>query len=152
MNKLLLLTLVASITATTSNPESAVISRRAPATVECPKIQVTCSDPFDEKTPLTFQVHVQGVDPNKKLKYSWFVSQGRVKSGQNTSSIVVDSTGTVRQGLTATVVICGLPDECENEASCTTAIAKMPKPGAPNNSLEPERRRHVSHQTWCGEG
>jgi len=94
-------------------------------------------DPFDEKVPLKFSVYVKGVDAQKKLKYSWFVSKGQVESGQGTASIVVEAKGPERQGLTATVVICGLPDECKNEVSATTAIAQsnVPSNRAPNKAL-----------------
>ena len=104
---------------------------------ECPKIDMSYPDPFDEKAPLKFEVRIEGADPNKKLKYSWFVSKGYVKSGQGTASIVVEAEGAERQGLTATVVICGLPYECKNEISSTTAIAKsnVPSNAAPNNSF-----------------
>ena len=88
----------------------------------CPRVVVTCPDPFDEKAPLQFQASIEGVAANARLKYSWFVSHGRVKTGQGTYSIVVDTLE--RQGLTATVIVCGLPYECENEALCTTFIAK----------------------------
>src|ERR1044071_433640 len=68
---------------------------------ECPKIDMTYPDPFDEKTPLKFGVRIEGVDPSRKLKYSWFVSKGHIKSGQGTASIVVEAEGAERQGLTA---------------------------------------------------
>lgn len=80
-------------------------------------------DPFDEKAPLKFEVRVRGADLDRKLKYTWFVSKGFVKSGQGTPSIIVEANGPHRQGLTATVVVCGLLYQCENEVSRTTAIA-----------------------------
>jgi len=127
MNKLLILSMIVlccgvSYDVPPSKPQFKH-SHPTAITFDCPKIHVTCSDPFDENAPLQFQVRVEGGDPNKKLKYSWFVSRGHVKSGQGTTSIIVDATGDERKGLTATVVICGLPYECENEASCTTMIA-----------------------------
>jgi hypothetical protein len=105
---------------------------------DCPKMEMDYPDPFDEKAPLKFEVRVKGADPDKKLKYSWFVSKGSVKSGQGTASIIVEAKGADRQGLTATVVICGLPYECENEVSSTTSIAesKSPSKPAPNKALQ----------------
>jgi hypothetical protein len=82
-------------------------------------------DPFDEKAPLRFQVRIKGIRANARLKFSWFVSAGYIKSGQGTPSVIVEAKGAQRQGLTATVVICGLPYECENEISRTTAVAKF---------------------------
>ena len=120
-----------------SKPQVALASSNEEMIAECPKIDMTYPDPFDEKAPLKFEVRIEGADPNKQLKYSWFVSKGRVKSGQGTASIVVEVDGVERQGLTATVVICGLPYECENEISRTTATAKLniPPNAAPNNSF-----------------
>jgi hypothetical protein len=96
--------------------------------VECPKIDMDYPDPFDEKAPLRFQVRVKGIRANTRLKFSWFVSAGYIKSGQGTPSVIVEAKGAQRQGLTATVVICGLPYECENEISRTTAVAKSSMP------------------------
>ena len=119
-----------------SKPRRSISLRNVIA--DCPKIEMDYPDPFDEKAPLKFEVRVKGADPDKKLKFSWFVSKGSVKSGQGTASIIVEAKGADRQGLTATVVICGLPYECENEISSTTSIAesKSPSKAAPNKALQ----------------
>ena len=144
MNRMLLLTLL--VAAYSFSPGNPILKPRFTLAgvdrgmiAECPKIDMTYPDPFNEKAPLRFEARIEGADPDKKLKYSWFVSKGHIKSGQGTASIVVEAEGAERQGLTATVIICGLPYECENEISRTTAIAKlnMPSQAAPNNGMHP---------------
>ena len=75
---------------------------------------------LDYETPVKFEVGVEGA--NRKLKYTWFVSAGRIQSGQGTNAILVSMKGQGGQSLTATVVICGLPDECDNVASASSVI------------------------------
>lgn len=130
MNRILFLSLLAiaygfSPDALISKSQSVPAGADKGMIAECPKINMTYPDPFDEKAPLKFQVQIEDVDPNKKLKYSWFVSKGYVKFGQGTASIIVGAKDSERQGLTATVVISGLPYECENEVSRTTPIARL---------------------------
>lgn len=82
------------------------------------------TEPLDYgETPVRFEVRVSGNDPARKLKYTWFVSAGAIKSGQGTNSILVSMKGEGGKSLTATVVICGLPDECDNVASASSVIA-----------------------------
>jgi hypothetical protein len=120
----LLLALGLNSSSTISSPQTTSTNPPVRKAVDCATLDMDYPDPFDEKAPLKFEVHIKGVEPNQKLKYSWFTSKGYVKSGQGTTSIVVVAEGADRQGLTATVVICGLPYECENEISRTTSIAE----------------------------
>lgn len=98
----------------TSDNEEALTSR-------CPVIRwVEDSDPWDWKSPIRFEVRVEGADPEAKLRYTWVVCPGQILSGQNTNSIMaVPSDKT--QSFTAIVVICGLPDECQN----VTSVSKV---------------------------
>ena len=78
---------------------------------------------LDYKSPVRFEVRVDGAEKDKQLKYTWFVSAGRILSGQGTNAIVVSMKDQGGRSLTATVVVCGLPDECENVASSTAPVA-----------------------------
>lgn len=79
-------------------------------------------EPLDYKSPVRFEVRVEGAEKDKKLKYTWFVSAGRILSGLGTNRILVSMKDQGGQSLTASVVVCGLPDECENVASATAAV------------------------------
>ena len=92
-------------------------------TQQCPAIQwLAYPQELDYETPVKFEVGVDGANVNRKLKYTWFVSAGRIQSGQGTNAILVSMKGQGGQSLTATVVICGLPDECDNVASASSVI------------------------------
>jgi len=90
----------------------------------CPVIRFVDypKEPLDYESPVSFEVRVDGVDKAKKLKYTWFVSAGRILSGDGTNKILVSIKGQGGHSPTATVVVCGLPDECENVASATAAV------------------------------
>ena len=90
---------------------------------ECPVIKwIDYPKELDYGAPVRFEVSVDARDVNTKLKYTWIVSAGKIQSGQGTKAILVSMKGYGGQSLTAMVVICGLPYECENTASASSVV------------------------------
>lgn len=90
------------------------------ASQQCPSIEVKCpSYPQEADGPITFSANVNGAPSNAKLIYIWEVSSGRIESGQGTTEIVVDTTGTGGQTPTATLKVRGLDAACGTTASCS---------------------------------
>lgn len=88
----------------------------------CPRIDVT--GPSDSVIPgdtAIFSVNVSDLD-HMKLKYRWTVSAGTIERGSNTPSVVVRTTESGMESLTATVEIEGLPNHCSATESHTTAV------------------------------
>jgi hypothetical protein len=102
--------------------------QRTPTPSTCPTVRVSCPDAGDENAPLTFTADVSGGDPNVTPTYNWTVSAGTISSGQGTSSITVDTTGTGGQTVTATVDVGGFDRSCSTSSSCTTSVAKKAAP------------------------
>ena len=91
----------------------------------CPTISVSCPD-SDNESALTFSVNVAG--PRDKLNFKWSISNGKLVSGQGTSSITVDASDFLGQTVTATIEVGGLPDKlCPNIASCSVGICGLVK-------------------------
>ena len=87
------------------------------ADVECPGGVVTVG------VPLTFIANISGGDPAVTPTYRWKISAGTITSGQDTSSVTVDTTGLGAQPVEATVEIGGFPEPCDNKASCSSQLA-----------------------------
>ena len=94
----------------------------------CPTVSVSCPDTVTVGTPMTFTASVTGGDPNVTPTYNWTVSAGTISSGQGTSTITVDTTGTGGQSITATVTVGGYPPPCSVSSSCTTSIPLVKTP------------------------
>ncbi|MFL6207642.1 MAG: hypothetical protein ACJ74W_02260 [Pyrinomonadaceae bacterium] len=105
------------------------IARPIQQPTPCPTITVDCpSGVVQAGTPVTFTANVSGGNPNASLTYNWTVSAGTISSGQGTSSITVDTTGTGGQGITGTVTVGGLDPSCTASASCTVTPGVTPVP------------------------
>jgi hypothetical protein len=94
----------------------------------CPTLSVSCPDNVTPGTPATFTVNVSGGDSKVNPTYRWTVSAGTIISGQETSSITVDTTGppsAAQQYLTATVDVGGYPSDCPDSASCTSDVIRI---------------------------
>lgn len=101
-------------------------STTMPLRDDCPTVVVTCPDRVEEDGKnLIFRAEVKGVSPVASLTYHWTISAGTISSGQDSSSISVDTTGIRLEPVTATVQVGGLPKGCPNKASCTTGIARV---------------------------
>lgn len=107
---------------------SASSQQKAPTPTPCPTVRVSCPDTVKENEPLTFTADVSGGDQNVTPTYNWTVSAGTISSGQGTSSITVDTTGTGGQTVTATVDVGGYDRACSTSSSCTTSVTKSASP------------------------
>lgn len=100
-----------------------------PLVQQCPTVSVSCPDSGQDGAEMTYTANVSGGDPNVTPTFNWTVSAGTISSGQGTSSITVDTTGTAGQSITATVDVGGYSRECRTSNSCTASVAK---PAAPS--------------------
>ena len=91
---------------------------------ECPRVTVECPGGIVSiGVPLTFTATISGGDPAVTYTYRWTVSAGAITSGQNTSSITVDTSGLGGQPVEATVEAGGFPGPCDKKASCSSQLA-----------------------------
>src|SRR5258708_4700425 len=81
----------------------------------CPEIsvEVVPEVPLLKGETMTFTAIVKAVQNVKFLKFHWLISSGKIIGGQGTNKIRVVSTQT-GDGITATVEIKGMPDDCIN--------------------------------------
>jgi hypothetical protein len=98
------------------------------APASCPTVRVSCPDSVEVGADLTFTASVSGDPAGVTPTYNWTVSAGSIKSGQGTAAIVVDTTGTGGQTITATVDVGGYARECITSNSCTTSVAEKAVP------------------------
>lgn len=98
------------------------------APASCPAVKVSCPDSVEVGADLTFTASVSGGPSAVTPTYNWTVSAGSIKSGQGTSTIVVDTAGTGGQTITATVDVGGYARECSTSHSCTTSVAEKARP------------------------
>lgn len=94
---------------------------------QCPTVSVECPPSFDYDKPLRFTVTVHG-PARAAIRYDWEISAGKIVAGQGTPTITVDMSGMGGQGVTASVTIQGLPNECGKQASCS--IINEPPPSS----------------------
>jgi len=92
---------------------------------QCPTIAVECPASFDYDKPLIFKVNIYG-PAGPAIRYDWAISAGTIVAGLGTPTITVDMNGAGGQGITATVTIHDLSNECAKQASCS--IIKEPPP------------------------
>jgi hypothetical protein len=95
----------------------------------CPTFNVTCPSDVEDGSPANFSVDFKQGTPTVSETYNWTVSAGKITSGQGSSSITVDTTGTGGQTITATVEIGGIDPTCPRTTSCSVAV--RPKPQRP---------------------
>ena len=97
------------------------------ASAQCPKMETSGTYTVMDGDVITFSVSVNAGDLRFSPKYDWTVSAGKLKSGQGTSVIKVDTTGSGGQTVTATVEIGGMPASCGNTASVSSDVDEKPK-------------------------
>jgi hypothetical protein len=85
----------------------------------------SCYEEVTEGAMAFFSVNVGDAVQGVNLNYSWTLSRGRLKSGQGTRSILVDTTGLGGEIITATTRIDGLASPLR--LSCTTMIKRIPR-------------------------
>ncbi len=95
---------------------------------DCPDVKVSCPDSVQAGADLTFIADVSGGPSGVTPTFNWTVSTGSIKSGQGTSTIVVDTTGTGGQTVTATVDVGGFARECSTSSSCTASVEEKAAP------------------------
>lgn len=61
---------------------------------------------------VTFVAQLSNESENFPVKYNWTVERGEITSGQGTSIITVESKVGFEMGITATVEVSGLPENC----------------------------------------
>jgi hypothetical protein len=98
------------------------------APASCPEVRVSCPDLVQVGADLTFTVDVRGGSSDVTPTYNWTVSAGSIKSGQGTSTILVDTTDTGGQTITATVDVGGFSRECSTSNSCTASVEAKAAP------------------------
>lgn len=91
---------------------------------DCPVVVVSCPDSANGPT-LHFNANVSIGDPSAKLTFKWTVSAGKITSGQETASIIVDTEGAGGITFTATVEVAEFPKECKNKASCSIVVCDL---------------------------
>lgn len=106
-----------------------------------PSLTGMCSESVNEGAAAYFSVNVN--DPEAKVApiYNWTVSHGKIKDGQGTASIAVDTSDLGGGLIKATVQVGGFNPALR--VSCTTAVKQTPKAyqleEIKNKSLEEER-------------
>jgi len=98
------------------------------ASPNCPAVHVSCPDSVKVGEDLTFTADVSGGPSDITPTYNWSVSAGSIKSGQGTSTIVVDTTDTGGQTITATADVGGFARECSTSSSCTASVEAKAAP------------------------
>jgi hypothetical protein len=94
----------------------------------CPEVRVSCPDSVQAGAELTFTVDVSGGSSDVTPTFNWTVSAGSIQSGQGTSTIAVDTSGTGGQTITATVDVGGFARECSTSSSCTASVEAKAAP------------------------
>lgn len=95
----------------------------------CPTLGVSGGGVVNPGEMMYFTANVVGGTAND-VTYNWNVSQGRIVSGQGTSSITVDTAGLEDTSITATVNIGGssLCENCDRSRSETGSVTAIKRP------------------------
>ena len=94
---------------------------------QCPKIEISGNYSIMDGDVTSFSVSIDGGDVRFTPKFDWVVSAGKLKSGQGTSVIKIETTGTGGQTITATVEVGGLPEPCPKTSSISADVDKKPE-------------------------
>ncbi len=99
--------------------ETAVALRTSQS--DCPTIMVEAPKDIDG-SELVFRVKMAGGNVTESLTYKWTVYGGKMKEGQDTSSVTITNFDLRRESVTVVVEVGGLPSKCATSASCTTSV------------------------------
>jgi hypothetical protein len=88
----------------------------------CPPVNLQCPDSAIEGTGITIVADVFKI-PGYVATYRWTVSAGTITSGQQSSSVTVDTTGLGGQTIVAKVEIGGFEARCWPTWTCSVPIA-----------------------------
>lgn len=98
-----------------------------PALPLCPKIRVIGQPEVGVLRDVSFNVEIEGGDPNVTPTFNWALSGGKIISGQGTQHIEARTSELSPGGkLTASVEVGGYDISCETSASFTTTIVRQP--------------------------
>src|SRR5690348_6286479 len=100
------------------------------AALSCPTVNVSCPDSVEAGEELTFTAGVSDGDAHVDPTYNWTISAGTIRSGQGTSTIVVDTMDAGGMTITATVDVGGFDRACSTSQSCTTSVSEKGAPAA----------------------
>lgn len=102
------------------DPTAASLSRNSQTA--CPTVAVECPSDIDTSV-LRFKVTISGEKvTNQALTYKWSVHGGEIKEGQGTSVVSITNFDLRKNTLTVVVDVCGLPDGCGGNASCSVSV------------------------------
>ena len=106
--------------------ESISVSAELPihCDVPCSIVSLSCPDVVEEGEPISCAANIGGGEPTVNPTYEWSVSSGRIRKGQQTSGIEVDTTGLAGQQVTIVVMLGGYPPECSESAAHKVEVRK----------------------------
>jgi len=118
-----LIFILASSATLGSRPRAMYQDPKYPPEYPCVVPLVECPETYDRNSDIVFHAYAPYPISEYKIKYRWTVwwargvRKGRIKSGQETDTLVVSA----RHGKVIGIVrIIGAPKECPQTASCTT--------------------------------
>lgn len=91
--------------------------------------KISCPDEVTAGEPATVLVKIERAPPDAKIKYEWSLSAGKIKSGQGSASISIDTAGIEEQFITATVQLKGIAPGFQTSYTCIVMVTR-PKPKA----------------------
>ena len=83
-----------------------ISSALAQSNQPCPVVTIDAAEKVDPGTPIVFTARTNSASTTN-VKYRWRVSAGTITTGENTSSVTVDTAGLAGQSITASVQIDG---------------------------------------------
>jgi hypothetical protein len=102
------------------NPTPASLARSSQSA--CPTVAVECPSDID-KSVLVFKVKIAGEKlANSAMTYKWSVHGGEIREGQGTSAVSITNFDLRKKTLTVVVDVCGLPEGCAGNASCSISV------------------------------
>lgn len=90
----------------------------------CPHLQIKASETIPAGARAEVWVKVLGAGPPPAMH--WSVTSGAIASGQDTDTILIDTTGLAGTTLRATVELSGLPAECQTREATTFVLVGPP--------------------------
>lgn len=114
-----------------ANPPVAKPTVKPVEAVRCPCLGYTGASSYafeNSNSPLGFYTSFRNDDSKEKPIIKWSVSEGRILSGQGTTSIVVERPSLGYRSITATVEIEGFSSECKlkRSASSPEQLSSLP--------------------------
>jgi hypothetical protein len=109
---------------TTSSSTEILVQECTICANPCPTLSTQCPEDSVEGHELVISLSLSGGDPAFMPTYLWSVSVGRIRRGHRTPTLVVDTINVGAKRVVATVVVGGVPPECQHVSSCEVLIRK----------------------------